>query len=177
MPSMIEIQNQALNAALAQLQGRIEHPAPFYAAVGEDAVERIKQRFATAIGPDGARWVANSQVTIMNYLRRKGAFSRKTGQILAKGQVLAASKRPLQGVSGDLARQVFSQSSDQDTQFGSTMIYAAIQHFGGSKSQFPQLWGDIPGRQFMPITPAGDLYPAEADLILDQLRDYLLGST
>lgn len=174
MPTIIEIQHQALTAALAQLVGRIENPAPFYATVGEDAVERIKQRFASATGPDGARWKSNTRATIMNYIKNRRGFSRKTGKILAKGQVLAASKRPLQGLSGDLARQVFSDPSYNDVTIGSSMIYAAMQQFGGSKAQFPRLWGNIPARQFMPIDAAGEIYPQEADYILEQLRDYLL---
>lgn len=173
MPTIIEIQHQALNAALVQLTDRIANPAPFYAIVGEDAVERIKQRFASTTGPDGTRWKANTMTTIINYIRNKGGFSRKTGKLLAKGQVLAASKRALQGQSGDLARQVFSDPSESDVTFGSSMIYAAMQQYGGTKSQFPHLWGDIPGRQFMPITATGELYPAESELILEQLRNYL----
>ena len=173
MPTIIQIQHQALTAALAQLVDRIEHPGPFYAAVGEDMTDRIKQRFAAATGPDGVRWKANTRVTIMNYLKNRGAFSGKTGKILAKGQLLAASKRPLQGVTNDLARQIFSQSSDSEVTVGSNMIYAAMMQYGGTRAQFPNLWGDIPGRQFMPITLTGELYQNEADLIVDQLREYL----
>lgn len=174
MATIIEIQHQTLQAALAQLTTRIEHPAPFYAMVGEDAVERIKQRFASTTGPDGARWKANTMATIVNYIRSKGGFSRKTGKLLAKGQVLAASKRTLQGQSGDLARQIFFDQSESEVTFGSSMIYAAMQQYGGAKARFPHLWGDIPSRQFMPITADGELYPAEADLILGQLQEYLM---
>lgn len=50
------------------------------------------------------------------------------------------------------------------------MKYAAIQQFGGTKAQFPHLWGDIPARPFLPITPAGTLYPADREKILAALR-------
>ena len=34
------------------------------------------------------------------------------------------------------------------------MAYAAMQQFGGTKSQFPHLWGDIPARPFLGISTA-----------------------
>ena len=55
----------------------------------------------------------------------------------------------------------------------SSMDYAAMQQFGGKKSMFPQLWGDIPARPFLPIMPNAELYPAEQDLILEGIRSYL----
>jgi phage gpG-like protein len=50
-----------------------------------------------------------------------------------------------------------------------------MQQFGGTKAQFPNLWGDIPARPFLPITADGALYPAEESLIVDTLQRYLAG--
>lgn len=175
MASIIEVQSQALNSALAQLVYRIGHAGAALGPIGQDMAERAKRRFVTATGPDGARWAANAQSTLMNYIKSKSGFSRKTGKILSKGRALAMAKRPLQGVSGDLARQLFYQVDDDSMTFGSSMIYAAMQQFGGSKSRFGHLWGDIPARPFLPITPQGTLYPADEELVIDQLSQYLLG--
>jgi phage gpG-like protein len=161
--------------ALTQMSERVENAQPYLGAVGEDMVARVKQRFATSTGPDGVRWKANTQATIMNYLSKRGAFSGKTGKILAKGQVLAANKRPLQGQSGDLARQQIYQATANSLTVGSTMVYAAMMQFGGKKAIYSHLWGDIPARQYMPITADGNLYPDEQELIINQLRDYLQG--
>lgn len=175
MTKTIEAQHQAVTAALTALQGKIEDMTPVLAAIGEDITERIKQRFGTATGPDGARWRSNAESTLMNYLQKRGGFSGKTGKITAKGQRLAANKKPLQGESGDLARQIYPEATSHELTVGSTMIYAAMQHFGGKKSEFPNLWGDIPARPFFPITPAGEFYPSEADEIVDRISQYLQG--
>ena len=51
-----------------------------------------------------------------------------------------------------------------------------MQQFGGSKRSYPNLWGDIPARPFLPVTLGGDLYPAERARILDALNDFLAGA-
>jgi phage gpG-like protein len=174
MNKAIEVQDQAVMAALTALRDKVDNMSPVALAIGEDMAERIKGRFGTATAPDGTRWKSNAQVTLMNYLNKKGgAFSPKTGKILAKGQQLAASKRPLQGESGDLARQIVYEATGSEVTVGSTMIYAAMQHFGGKKSEFPKLWGDIPARPFLPVTSSGELYPSEVEAIVDQIRQYL----
>ncbi len=173
MTKAIEAQHQAVTAAFAALQGKVEDMTPVLAAIGEDMTERIKMRFGTATGPDGTRWKSNAASTLLNYLQKRGGFSKKTGRITAKGQQLASNKRPLQGDSGDLARQIFPEASSDELSVGSTMIYAAMQHFGGKKAEFPKLWGDIPARPFFPITPAGELYQSEADEIVDRISQYL----
>jgi len=141
--------------------------------IGEALVARSKQRFATATAPDGSPWRANSAVTIQNYIRSRGGFSKKTGKLLAKGEKLQASKKPLQGTSGDLARQLHYQVANGELLMGASMIYAAMQHFGGKKSRFANLWGDITAREFLPITAVGDLYPSEATTIIGRLKEYL----
>jgi phage gpG-like protein len=174
MASFIEINSRPVSAVLTALRDKLGDVSPFLKAVGEDIVERIKGRFASGAAPDGSRWAPNSQVTLIRYLQQRGGFSEKTGKILAKGRALAISKRPLQGQSGDLARQNhYLIVGGQELVVSNSMVYAAMQHFGGTKAQFPHLWGNIPARPFMPITPAGELYPGEQDAIVEGLRQYL----
>lgn len=158
---------------LAALEQKLRNMNPFLTGFGEDMIERTKRRFSTATDPDGQPWVANSQATIMNYLQRRGAFSAKTGKISAKGQAMAVSKKPLQGVTRDLARQLFSNAASDSLTLGNSMVYAAMQQYGGKKAQFANLWGDIPARRYMPISSSGQLDQAEVTLMIDQLRDYL----
>lgn len=176
MARIIEVVNQALNAELARLSGQLEHPGEALKPIGEDIVERMKQRFASATGPDGVRWKVNSRVTLMRYIMGKNGFSKKTGKISAKGRSLAISKRPLQGESGRLAENLNYSAQDDALTVNSIMEYAFMQHFGGTKAMFRHLWGNIPARPFFPINAAGELYPADADRIIDQLRQYLEGS-
>ncbi len=175
MATLITVNSSAVSVLLNQLQQQVGNVSPVLMAIGEDMVERTKQRFATATGPDGVRWRPNTQVTIIRYLQQHGGFSKKTGKILAKGQKLAIGKRPLQGLSGSLANQIYSAvtGNGDDLVVSSTMRYAAMQQFGGTRSQFPNLWGNIPARPFFPIQPDGTLYPAEEELILERLRQYL----
>ena len=47
------------------------------------------------------------------------------------------------------------------------MEYAAMQQFGGIKSEFPHLWGDIPARPFLGVSES------DAEEILAIVHDYL----
>lgn len=174
MSKAIEVRSTALSALLTALHDRVNDMAPLLMATGDDLIEGTKQRFASATGPDGSPWKANSQTTLEAYIMQRGGLSKKTGKITAKGQMLATSKRPLQGHSGDLARQFSSQVTSGTTLLvGSSMIYAAMQQYGGTKAQFPHLWGDIPARPFFPLRPDGSLYPQEEAKLVDRLRQYL----
>lgn len=175
MPTVIAINNSAVNALLESLQQRTSDLSPVLMAIGEDIMERTKQRFSTATAPDGTPWAANSQVTLMRYLAKRDGFSKKTGKINAKGRQLAVGKKPLTGESGDLARQIVNNSGRNGNEIvvGSTQGYAAMQQYGGKKSQFPNLWGDIPARPFLPVMSNGDLYPQEEQYIIDMIQDYL----
>lgn len=177
MPSSINASGNAVANALGQLQYKIGHLSPVLMVLGEDMVERVKQRFAAAKSPTGVPWRPNTAVTLANYIRSRSGISKKTGKMLAKGKALAAAKRPLQGRSGALARQIFSAVAQTDTgdalTMGSTMRYARMQHSGGTKAKFPNLWGDIPARPFMPLTPTGELERTEEDLIVEGIRQYI----
>jgi len=174
MSKTIETTHEVAAAALRELADRIDNMQPVLLALGEDMTERTKQRFATATAPDGTRWKPNTQATLIAYLNKRGGFSKKTGKITARGQKLATGKRPLQGESGDLARQIFYEATDESLTLGSSMRYARMQQFGGQKSEFPHLWGDIPARPFLPVTAGNELAPTEAEAILERIRQYLL---
>lgn len=175
MPTIIAINNSTVNALLERLQQRTSDLSPVLMAIGEDIMERSKQRFSTATAPDGTPWAANSQATLMHYLAKRGGFSKKTGKISAKGQKLAIGKKPLIGETGMLAQQIVNNSGRNENEIvvGSTKEYAAMQQYGGTKSQFPNLWGDIPARPFLPVMLNGDLYPQEEAQILDMIQNYL----
>jgi phage gpG-like protein len=175
MSKAIDVQSAAVTAALNALGARVGDLSPVLMALGDDIVERTKQRFATATGPDGTPWLPNTQATLIAYLEKRGGFSGKTGKLTKKGQALAVGKRPLQGESGDLERQFSTLVVGGNTLLLGSMIYAVMQQFGGTKAQFPNLWGDIPARPFLPITPDGALYPEEESRIVDGLTQYIRG--
>lgn len=175
--TIIQVSDQAVTGLLNRVREAVEHPQPVMQAIGEGVMERIKGRFTTATGPDGAPWAANSPVTLARYIQTRGGKNfGKDGQLNKRGQTLAAGKKPLQGITGDLARQFHVSATDDSVTIGNSMIYDAMQQFGGKKGEFPALWGDIPARPHFPVTPAGELYPQEGDLIVAQLADYIRGA-
>ena len=168
----IEVTDTAVQSALAALAQRAGNLQPVMQSLGKDLMERTKARFATGTGPDGAPWKANARSTLEAYVAAKGGFGKKG--INKKGQALAQSKRPLIGHSGDLRRQFHVQATQNSVTVGHSAKYAAMQQFGGTKASFPQLWGDIPARPFLPILQ-GDLYPAERSAVVEAIHTYLSG--
>lgn len=173
MGTTIEVRSQAVTAMLDALKRRIDVPDPVLMAIGDDIVERIKIRFGTSTAPDGTPWRPNSHVTLMRYLGQRGGSSKKAGK--GKGKPLITSKKPLIGETGSLRQQFVSPVADGALTVGSTLKYAAMQHFGGKRAQFPNLWGDIPARPFFPIAPDGTLDKGEETKIVDRLRQYIEG--
>ena len=173
----IEVQDNGVQAALQALAKRVDNLQPVLQAIGEDIMERTKQRFATSTGPDGQRWQGNSIATIQALIvgaRAKKGGVLKKGGLSQKAQTSLAGKKVLVD-TGSLARQFHVNASGNSVTVANSMIYAAIHQFGGKKSAFPNLWGDIPARPFLPIKQNGELYPAERTKILDALNDYLAG--
>lgn len=127
---------------------RLEHAAgdisPALDAIGEVLVESTKQRFASGEGPDGQAWAENSPVTIDRKGRNKPLIDE-----------------------GTLANQLSHDVIGNQLMVYSSIEYAAMQQFGGTKSEFPHLWGDIPARPFLGISES------DADEILAIVHDYL----
>lgn len=171
----IDINDNGVSESLRALAKRILNAGPVLKEIGEDIVDDAKRRFETSTGPDGNQWAPNAQATIESMVGRRGGIG-KSGKINKKGAALAMAKKPLIGESGDLRRQISYLASNNALTITSNPIYAAIQQFGGKKSQFPNLWGDIPARPFLPIYQNGTLYPKDRDKILDTLNQYLAGS-
>ncbi|WIX34953.1 phage virion morphogenesis protein [Salinicola sp. JS01] len=132
---------QALNA----MQQRAMRLAPAFKAIGEAMVASTHERFQDKEAPDGTPWAPLSETTV----ERKG------------------HSRILEGESHQLARQISYAASDDALEWGSSMIYAAMQHYGGDKAEFPHLWGDIPGRPFLGVSDE------DREEILDVLSGYL----
>ena len=170
MSITINIDDTAVQAALEKLQGRLGKISPLLQTIGDDIIARTKLRFDASRAPDGTPWPANSRATYEALARKRGKFREEDGRLSAESTGLLATKKPLIGEIGALASQFVVNAQENSLIVGNTMKYAAMQQFGGKKSQFPHLWGDIPARPFLPITPSGTLYPDEKDKILAALR-------
>ena len=51
--------------------------------------------------------------------------------------------------------------------------YAAMMQFGGQKSEFPQLWGDIPARPYLPMDSNNNLQQHAEEAVLSHIFDHL----
>ncbi len=171
----ISVENEQVAAALHRMRQKTDNLGPALKSIGEDLVKSTKNRFVTSTAPDGSKWEPNTQVTIMEYLRNKSGiysyftdlgtrevrkkrtgdkkgFFRKDGRLAKKGVDTILGKRPLIGETETLAEQIHWQVKGNVLEVGSTMEYAAMQQNGGLRSQFPNLWGDIPARPFLGLS-------------------------
>lgn len=146
----VKIDDEKIVKALQGLQRSVGNISPALKIIGEVLVESTKQRFVTTTDPDGNPWLLNSVLSTLLY---------KEGD------------RPLTGETGSLMDTINYQLIGQDTlEIGSPMEYAAMQQFGGTKSEFPFLWGDIPARPFLGISAEDEA------IILSTIDDFLTDS-
>ncbi len=144
---MIEIDwdDRRVTKALRDLQNAVGDLTPAFLDMREHLIESTKQRFVSKTAPDGTHWKKNSDVTI----DRKGR-NDPLNDLGTLGQQIA----------GDIIDgHILEIYSDRE--------YAAMQQFGGTTDEFPQLWGDIPARPFLGISFEDDAY------ILDTIREHV----
>jgi phage virion morphogenesis protein len=145
----VQIDDREIRAALQNLLAATGNLDDVLEEIGEELTERTKQRFGTLTGPDGERWADNSPVTIARKERNQ----------------------PLTG-EGSLREQIHARLlGDNTLVVGSSMEYAAMQQFGGTKAEFPHLWGDIPARPFLGISED------DKDVVLAIIQAHLLDAT
>jgi phage virion morphogenesis protein len=128
----IEVNDDEIVRALQKMKDAAGDISPALKEIGEILVESTKQRFASSQDPEGNLWVPNSKVTI----DRKG------------------KNRPLIDIGTLSEHIIYDVLVGNVLEIGSSMEYAAIQQFGGTKDEFPHLWGDIPSRPFLGISSA-----------------------
>jgi phage gpG-like protein len=169
----IDFNDDPMQATLKRLIETLGDARPAMVEIGEELIELSKSSFEKSASPMGEAWVPNSPVTIVAYLDKiKGAYT-KSGKLSKKGADRVISKKPLIGHTRDLSRQ-FSYSADASSVIvRNTMKYAAMQQFGGKKSEFGNLWGDIPARPFMPIDANGTPDAAAQKIVNDIISSYL----
>lgn len=148
----VEFNNATVMDALTKLLERVDNPTPALIKIGEKLANSTKQRFRDSQGPDGKSWKGNEKSTIDMY-------NRMFGQL--------GAKKPLIGESRDLSSEISWQLTDRGVEIGSPTPYANMQQFGGTKAQWPHLWGDIPARPYLGISSADEAS------ILDIVRAYL----
>lgn len=175
----IEVNDTQVLSVLAELGRRCSNLKPAMKEIGEDMVESTKRRFATATSPDGTPWAPNSATTLimfgnslLGHRNKKGersyTYSKAGGVLNSKGMDRLVNKKPLIGETKTLQTTInYQLEGGSAVHIGSPKVYAAMQQFGGTKAQWPHLWGDIPARPFLGVS---DLDKAN---ILDIVGSYL----
>lgn len=170
----IDIADAEARAAIGHILGLLQNPTQALDDIGEYLIVSTKGRFQSGTDPSGAKWQANSPLTL----------SRKK------------DKRPLHGESGRLGREILKFVDQAEVEVGSNLIYAAVQQFGakmgefgrysqlsrrtkfaegdwrrnaGTVKGFPIPWGDIPAREFLGVS-ADDVRN-----ILDIVQEHIEG--
>lgn len=152
----VEISDTGVVDAFNRLIAFGENPRGALAGIGEVMTDFTKQRFELSQDPYGNAWALNSDTTLRAVLHRSGKNFTKSGKLSKRGETLLASKKPLIGESRSLSTLFNSTIIGNDmVTVSSPMIYAAMMNYGGTKAQFPNLWGDIPARQFFPDRTRG----------------------
>ena len=145
-PIWADIENsKAVIDAFNRLGKAAADPRPAYLGIGESLTVSTKKRFETSTAPDGTRWAPNKPSTLK---KKKG-------------------NKPLIGKTSLLSQQIYYELDGNGLRIGSPMEYAAMQHNGGMKSQFPNLWGDIPSREFLGVSVEDE------KMILNTVSEYL----
>jgi hypothetical protein len=143
-----------------------EDPSGYMMAIGEVLLEFTKERFVLSSDPYGIPWVENSDTTLRSKLHSNRKNFTKKGAVSALGAKVLAGKKPLIGDTKDLSTQFsYTVIGNDLVTLTSLMPYAAMQNYGGTKAEFPHLWGDIPARQ---------IFPDEARGLPDELQGGIL---
>lgn len=132
----LDFNDSDVQAGLDALGQLLTDMTPVFAEIGEQLVRTTKQRFEAGEDPEGNAWLPKSQATLDSYARRQDQVS----------------SRPLIGPNLNLSRSIFAEVGPNQVLIGSPQIYAAMMQFGGTRAQFPHLWGDIPARPFLGVS-------------------------
>ena len=142
----LDLKEEALVAGLARLSAGLDDMTPVMDQIGLYLVESTVRRFGEGVDPDGNPWAANSPVTL----------ARKS------------DPRPLFR-EGNLSDKIFHEAGPDQVEVGSNRVQAAMMQFGGTKAAFPHLWGDIPARPFIGVSPEDET------ALVEIVEEYLAG--
>lgn len=157
-----DIQQEIILDMLGNMHNALDDDTKMFKSIGEYLVATTQDRFRTSTAPDGRKWQENSMVTLLNSL--KDYHFRKDGTVNKRGQHRLNTKKPLVSAGqagGTLQDSIHYQLGNGEVFVGSNIVYAPMMHFGGKKSKYAHLWGDIPARPFLGLSLADEQEIAE----------------
>jgi phage virion morphogenesis protein len=145
----VQIENNEMHVRLQQLGNAVTNLQPAMRSIGQILKTNVRLCFTDTKSPDGINWAALSPATIAKRRRNSDVPLNDTGVLKNSFTV---------------------QAGAQSVMVGTNAPQAALMNFGGKKAQFPNLWGDIPARPFM---PTGALPDAWAEDVIDIIEMHL----
>jgi phage virion morphogenesis protein len=145
----INVASEPVISVLNRLTERLGDLKVPFTDVGEYLLQSTDQHFREERAPDGTPWAPNSPVTIERYFAKRSGrpvYHTKAGKSVPGGKKILRDSGLLQ----DLMRY---QATPTSLTVGTDRPYAAMQQFGGTRAQYPWLWGDIPARPFLGMSP------------------------
>jgi len=149
----IEINHQHLQQTLSQIESAVGDLQPLMQSIATELASQTEENFEQEGRP---QWPELSDVTTEN----RAKHGHWLGQML---QVSAAG----------LAASITTHATESSAMVRSNKTYAAMMQFGGEQSDFPQLWGDIPARTYLPMNAEGNLQPEAEEAILELAINHL----
>lgn len=165
---MIIINIDGLEQAQRQLLRIIERGgnlSPVFSDMGEHMVNSTHDNFENSTTPDGEPWAANSEATFASMLG--ASDTNKSGRLNRRGSNRVASKQPLI-MNHTLMQSIHYEAASAGVTIGTNMVYGAMMHFGGTKEEFPHLWGDIPARNYLGASSD------DATILTDLITNHLI---
>ena len=144
----IQVTSTPVQAALDELNRRCAHLQPVFSEIGEVIFNHVVDCFKQEKSPDGINWAALSPAT----LKKRGANAKKLRD------------------TGSMFRSLGYNAANDHAEITIGQEYAAMMNFGGTKAQFPHLWGDIPARPFFPSQTLPQEWQND---VMDVLNSYL----
>jgi phage virion morphogenesis protein len=154
---ILELKDQHLQHTLHQVERAIGDLTPLMQSIAAELAHQTEENFENEGRPE---WPELSDTTT----ERRAKHGHWPGQIL---QVSAAG----------LAASITTHSTHSSALVGSNKPYAAMMQFGGEQADFPHLWGDIPGRPYLPMDVEGNLQQVTEKAILELTLNHLENAT
>lgn len=165
---MIIINIDGLEQAQRQLLRIMERGGnlpPVFSDMGEHMVNSTHDNFESSTTPDGESWAANSAATFASMLG--SSDTNGSGRLNRRGSNRVMSKQPLIA-NHTLMQSIHYEAASTGVTIGTNVAYGAMMHFGGSRSEFPNLWGDIPARNYLGASEA------DGTILLDMVKSYMV---
>lgn len=133
---MLELQR--LNRAVSNMQ-------PVFNDIGNVIKTEIENTFTDQKSPDGINWKPLSPVTIARRHNHSNVPLNDTGKLKNSFTYIA---------------------TNNSVKIGANVPYAAMMNYGGSRTTFRHLWGDIPARPFLPSKELPQIWQDEIQAIV-----------